>query len=198
MRKSFKELVGERLGINIEFSSMLVEQTPGGRPLVKLKLVTPIAEITGSQTITDGDTSVKPEAFDVQELWIGESTIDVIDALEEEFEKTYDAEKAAYDALGEDADPEKAPVRKTVFAWRGKEGEGAGSIKSDKLFLDVSQNGDPWIVATKFVNFGRQQQAERGRQRRSGMVTRINDRKAQATLGNTNVAGPKKIVEAVA
>lgn len=182
------ELMKEKAGISVEFTSFIVDETGTGQPLIRLTLKNPIAKISGSQIINDtvsGD-SLRNEAVDVTELVIGKSTIDDIKKWDTESQEAYDKAKAA--------DPNTKVVAETVFDVNE---DGSGIIKSDKLFFDVSQAGEGWITSVKFAAFVRNQQQERRNNNKSGIVSRLRERQTKGTFKDTNVAANKN-AEAVA
>lgn len=75
--------------------------------------------------------------------------------------------------------------------------DGTGQVKTD-LMLDVSSAGDVWLTSKSFAAFGREKRQENRGKRNSGILTKMQERKASATFkGETGGATTEK-PEAVA
>lgn len=67
------------------------------------------------------------------------------------------------------------------------EKDGTGTIQSSSLRLDVANSGDVWLVTESFAQFGRTQRQNRTAERRSGLISKMQDRKAKAAFGSTTI-----------
>lgn len=84
--------------------------------------------------------------------------------------KAYDVESVRvhqddFDAEGIDIDPET----------------GKGTVKCD-LRLDVANSGDVWLKSKSFAAFAREKAGERKSERQSGIVAKMQERRAKATF----------------
>lgn len=71
--------------------------------------------------------------------------------------------------------------------------DGTGFVKTN-LRLDVSNRGDVWLTSKSFNAFRREKAGERASTRRSGIVTKMQERKASKALGGVNVEGKPEAV----
>lgn len=100
--------------------------------------------------------------------------------------KAYDVETVRvhqddFDADGIDIDPE---TRK-------------GTVKCD-LRLDVANSGDVWLKAKSFAAFAREKAGERKSERQSGIVAKMQERRAKATFKGDVLVDQKPEVVATA
>lgn len=72
--------------------------------------------------------------------------------------------------------------------------DGTGTVKTN-LRLDVSNRGDVWLTSKSFAQFGREKRQENRNNRRSGILSKMNERKAQAILKKEEVRGPEVVAQ---
>jgi hypothetical protein len=160
--KKLSEILGAKIGVDLEFVGLQTDETRDGLPIVRLILKQNIPVVYGRQ-ITDTVTGdrVRLEALDVEMVSIGKDALDEIEALE---------------AKGE-----------PVFTWT-KEGE-SGHIKCG-MKLDVSNNQEVWITKEGFAKFGANRRNQQRQQRTSNLVASIRAAKTNAEFKGTDVNNP--------
>ena len=75
--------------------------------------------------------------------------------------------------------------------------DGTGKVKTD-LRLDVSNGDDVWLTSESFASFGRKKRQENATNRKSGIVAKMNERKAASTFKDGAGTSDKEQPEAVA
>jgi len=71
--------------------------------------------------------------------------------------------------------------------------DGTGTVKTN-LRLDVSNRGDVWLTSKSFNAFRRERAQDRRNERRSGIVTRMQERKAVKNLAGADLTGKAETV----
>lgn len=74
--------------------------------------------------------------------------------------------------------------------------DGTGLVKTN-LRLDVSNRGDVWLTSKSFNAFRREKSADRRNERRSGIVNKMQERKAMKNLSGANLEEKPEVVEKV-
>lgn len=73
--------------------------------------------------------------------------------------------------------------------------DGTGTVKTN-LRLDVSNRGDVWLTSKSFNAFRRERAQDRRSDRRSGILSKMNERKASKALKDVSVEGkPEAVAE---
>ncbi len=157
--KKLSDILGAKKGVDLEFIDLVVDETNGGEPLVRLTLKNPLGAVTG-RMISDNVSGQRARltATDVEVVSIGK---DALNAIE-------DMEKAG----------------ETVFTWdvEGKSGKMTCNLK-----LDVSNALEVWVVTESFAKFGANRRRDIREQRTSALIKKINDDKTKKEFKDTDV-----------
>lgn len=165
MAKTLREILGSKSSTEFEFVDLLKDRSQtDSSTILTFVLKTPLSKVTG-RAVTDRatNTTVRLESYDVEEIRVGQETIEELQKLEEQAIK----------------DGKPGPIQ---WVEEGK----SGKVTCD-IGLDVSNALQVWMTSIPFGQFGRNKRAERAAAQRSDLIEKMEQRKAERALKNADV-----------